>query len=278
MARPKKATVDYFPHQTEQGKTLFILQQRWGNDGFATWFKILERLGKTNNHVIDCNERASVLHLAAYCLVSENILFEILDFLAEVDAINRDFWRQKFLYSENFVLGVTDAYRRRLNELPTIEKVSNLINVTLTGLLTAETPTDGINVVRSTEREREREREREIKEKTQTTDENRVEVLIRKSVEEKRQFIRDRFHFTDNEIEIEVEEIILKCQKRSPGPDVWLFISRWFKNRRDEINVREKSRTGEDGTRSHIGTNNVGNGTSGAFEEEFVDRSHLWNL
>ena len=162
MARPKKATVDYFPHQTEQGKTLFILQQRWGNDGFATWFKILERLGKTNNHVIDCNERASVLHLAAYCLVSENILFEILDFLAEVDAINRDFWRQKFLYSENFVLGVTDAYRRRLNELPTIEKVSNLINVTLTGLLTAETPTDGINVVRSTERERERERERKV--------------------------------------------------------------------------------------------------------------------
>ncbi|CAK0767523.1 hypothetical protein CCP3SC15_360014 [Gammaproteobacteria bacterium] len=139
-----------------------------------------------------------------------------------------------------------------------------------------------VNSRRTTDEHKEERKERKEQDKPQTviktTDENRVEVSIRKSVEEKRQFIRDRFHFTDNEIEIEVEEIILKCQKRSPGPDVWLFISRWFKNRRDEINVREKARTGKTGTQSHIGTNNVGNGTSGAFEEEFVDRSHLWNL
>lgn len=139
-----------------------------------------------------------------------------------------------------------------------------------------------VNNRRTTDEHKEEREERKEQDKPQTviqtTDENRVEVSIRKSVEEKRQFIRDRFHFTDNEIEIEVEEIILKCQKRSPGPDVWLFISRWFKNRRDEINVREKSRTGKTGTQSHIGTNNGGNGTSGAFEEEFVDRSHLWNL
>lgn len=102
-----------------------------------------------------------------------------------------------------------------------------------------------------------------------------IEKLIRDCVEERRQFIRDRFGFNDNEIEIEVEEIVVKCNQRSPGPDVWLYISRWFKNRRGEINVKDRERTGKTGTQSHSGTNN-GSDAKGGTLEDFVDHSDKW--
>ena len=52
MARPKKQTVDYFPHIIKQGKTMTILENRFGNDGYAFWFKLLEILGSTGSKKI----------------------------------------------------------------------------------------------------------------------------------------------------------------------------------------------------------------------------------
>ena len=39
MARPQKQTVKYFPHDTDasDGKTLTIIQAKYGNDGYAFW-------------------------------------------------------------------------------------------------------------------------------------------------------------------------------------------------------------------------------------------------
>ena len=42
MSRPRKNIVDYFPHIARSGKTVFILEQEFGNDGYAALFKILE--------------------------------------------------------------------------------------------------------------------------------------------------------------------------------------------------------------------------------------------
>ena len=50
MTRPMKKGVDYFPHACVHGQTMFILEQRWGNDGYAFWFKLLEMLGTTEGH------------------------------------------------------------------------------------------------------------------------------------------------------------------------------------------------------------------------------------
>ena len=58
MARPKKRTVDYFPHQCNHGKTMFILEQKYGNDGYAFWFKLLELLGTTEGHFLHLENSA----------------------------------------------------------------------------------------------------------------------------------------------------------------------------------------------------------------------------
>lgn len=46
--RNQKSGVDYFPHYTSKNitsPTIFTLEQSFGNDGYALWFKLLEYLG-----------------------------------------------------------------------------------------------------------------------------------------------------------------------------------------------------------------------------------------
>jgi len=51
MARPHKQTVDYFPHDTDasEGKTLTIIQSKYGNDGFIWCQKFVDRLEDAYN-------------------------------------------------------------------------------------------------------------------------------------------------------------------------------------------------------------------------------------
>ena len=48
MGRRKLNSVEYFPHDVKGGKTLFILESRYGNTGYAFWFKTLEILASSD--------------------------------------------------------------------------------------------------------------------------------------------------------------------------------------------------------------------------------------
>jgi hypothetical protein len=97
---------------------MFILEQRYGNDGYAFWFKLLELLGKTAGHSLDCNNPATWEFLQARTHLTADICTEILDLLAKLEAIDAGLWESKIVWSDNFVLGVADAYRNRLSEIP----------------------------------------------------------------------------------------------------------------------------------------------------------------
>lgn len=159
MARPKKSTVDYFPHFTEHGKTMFVLESKWGNDGYATWFKILEKLGSADGHYLDCREEISLTFLAAYCRISDELFLEIVNTLAYLHAIDRDLWRRKVIFCQHFIDGVKDAYRKRLDNFPTREKVFIALKLSETEFPAEETLLNKVSDAGSTERERERERE-----------------------------------------------------------------------------------------------------------------------
>jgi hypothetical protein len=59
MARPSKQTVDYFPHYVHHGKTMFILEARWGNDGYAGIYKVMEILGDEPGQYYDARKPTS---------------------------------------------------------------------------------------------------------------------------------------------------------------------------------------------------------------------------
>ena len=119
MARPKKRTVDYFPHQCNHGKTMFILEQKYGNDGYAFWFKLLELLGTTEGHFLHLENSADWEFLQAKTRLYGDKCREILDLLARLDAIDRELWEShRVVWSQNFVDGIAPVYRNRGVETP----------------------------------------------------------------------------------------------------------------------------------------------------------------
>lgn len=118
MTRPRKATVDYFPHACNHGKTMFILEEKWGNDGYAFWFKLLEILGATEGHVYDAGNPAAWRYLTAKTRSDDVSAADILQCLADLNAIDPDLWSEKVIWIQNFVDGIKDVYRKRAEDIP----------------------------------------------------------------------------------------------------------------------------------------------------------------
>ncbi len=113
MARPEKNTVEYFPHYVNSGKTLFTLEKKFGNDGYAFLFKVLEALGKTENHFIDCRNPADWEFLLAITNVSEVSATEMMELLTKLGTFDEEFWSHKIIFSANFIENLKSVYERR---------------------------------------------------------------------------------------------------------------------------------------------------------------------
>lgn len=119
MARPRKDAVDYFPHFVNWGKTIPILESKFGNDGYACWFKILETLGKTSGHALDCNDSMEWEFLVQKLRVSEETATEIIAVLCKLGALDATLWNEKrIIWSENFVAQLEPVYSKRRVSAP----------------------------------------------------------------------------------------------------------------------------------------------------------------
>jgi len=119
MARPRKCTVDYFPHDCQHKQTMFIVENRHGNDGYAFWFKLLELLGSTEGHFIDCRNEVTREFLQAKTRLDWSLCSELLDLLAKLGAIDLDLWKIQVVWSDNFLSRIKDVYGNRKVEIPT---------------------------------------------------------------------------------------------------------------------------------------------------------------
>ena len=119
MGRPIKGTVDYFPHYITGGKTLFILESDYGNDGYAFWFKMLEILGGVEGMYFNYKSPADLRFLLSKTRVDQDRCFQILETLALVEAIDKQLWEEhRIVWVQNLVDNVKDAFKKRLNNIP----------------------------------------------------------------------------------------------------------------------------------------------------------------
>lgn len=125
MTRPRKQKVDWFPHSCTHGKTIFVLEKKYGLKGYVFWFKLLEILGDTEGHYVDLNEPATKEFLQAYTS-GESDTDDILETLASLEAIDREAWAAKIIWSANFIKGIAQTYLNRRVEPP--PRPDNYIN------------------------------------------------------------------------------------------------------------------------------------------------------
>ena len=120
MARKQKHCVDYFPHDCHLTKILRIVTKKFGNDGYAFYYRLREMLGKTPKHGYDANSTMKHDYLLTKTGVDSELAVLIIELLCEFGEIDADLWKiEKLIWWQNFVDSLKELYKKRKNELPT---------------------------------------------------------------------------------------------------------------------------------------------------------------
>ncbi|MCK5612837.1 DUF4373 domain-containing protein [Candidatus Pacearchaeota archaeon] len=111
--RKNKNTVDFFPHFVKHGRTVYILESKYGNDGYACLFKIFELLGDSENHFYDARNPEDFEFLCAKIGCKNNKCIQILNTMSSLGSIHKELWENRIIWSGNFIDNVQIVYERR---------------------------------------------------------------------------------------------------------------------------------------------------------------------
>jgi len=128
MARPERNNVDYFPFICEDGNKMFYIEETYGNDGFATFVKLLRELAKTNYHYLDLSKPTTQMFLSAKCKVSKEILLSIIKDLVDLGKFDKILWEENsIVWCQDFTDSIQDAYIKRKNKCITYDSLLLLL-------------------------------------------------------------------------------------------------------------------------------------------------------
>jgi len=116
MARPEKNVVKYFPLDCESGKKMFYIEETYGNDGFATFIKILQELARSEYHYLNLSKPTTIMFLSSKCKVSKDVLIAIINDLVDLEKFDKELWEEnQIIWCEDFIISIQDAYLKRKN-------------------------------------------------------------------------------------------------------------------------------------------------------------------
>lgn len=129
MARPERNNVDYFPFICEEGKKMYYIEETYGNDGFASFVKILRELAKTDNHYLDLSKTSTLMFLSAKCKVTKEVLGCIINDLVDLGKFDSVLWKENsIIWCQDFIDSIQDAYFKRKNKCITYEGLLLLLS------------------------------------------------------------------------------------------------------------------------------------------------------
>jgi hypothetical protein len=125
MARPERHDVDYFPFFAKRGKTLNILQSKYGLEGIGFFTNLLRFLALTPDHYYCLREEDDRLNFFAEIgLREEGKGMEMIEIMVKTGKLDKELWEgHKVIASEAFLESLEDAYRKRSNEIITIDDI-----------------------------------------------------------------------------------------------------------------------------------------------------------
>ena len=155
MARPPKTTIDYFPHFADRtDETLLrIVEEKYGNDGYAFWYKLRERLCNQPGLFLSRNNITEWEFLLTITRQCEDSADNMLELLAKIGVIDAELWhKQRIVWIQRLADDVADVYVRRKTTPPTrprqkeTEKGCCDINVSADEFVLTETHLDSVIV------------------------------------------------------------------------------------------------------------------------------------
>lgn len=135
MARPRKEGMDYFPHDTDASsdEKLEALRSVHGNDGYAFYFILLERIYRTSQAALDVSKPVLFKALANKLMVTQEKLNDMLQDSFDLELLDREAFQSKGWITSNGI-------RKRHEE---VENMRNKWRKTKdTGVFQGENPSD----------------------------------------------------------------------------------------------------------------------------------------
>jgi len=128
MARKERNSVDYFPHSVMHGKKMFYIRNKYKNDGYATWFILLEKLGLSEYHYLDLKEDIELMYLSSEIMIEHDMLNKIINDLVSIGEFDKELWdNEKILFNQKFIENIQDAYKKRNNDCINKESLIQLL-------------------------------------------------------------------------------------------------------------------------------------------------------
>jgi len=126
VGRPERHDVDYFPFFAKRGRTLNILESKFGLEGIGFFTNLLRFLALTPDHYYCIKEEDDRLNFFAEIGMSdENRGIEIIETMIKTGKLDKALWENhKVLASKAFLESLKEAYKRRSNDILTIEAIT----------------------------------------------------------------------------------------------------------------------------------------------------------
>jgi hypothetical protein len=123
MPRAAETRADYFPFYAKDGRTLFILQSKYGLEGIGFFTNLLRALCTTPGHILDLSNPVDHLYTTSRIgVIDEKRADDMLEIMVQTGKIDARLWQQKrIIYSQDFVDSLDELYRKRKCQPPKIE-------------------------------------------------------------------------------------------------------------------------------------------------------------
>ena len=124
MTRTARHDADYFPFYVKDGKTLFILQEKYGLRGIGFFTNLMRFLCKQPDHHICIESETDRLYFFAQIHADEKEGLEILSVMAKTGKIDESLWTSRMVIVSPDLLGsLIPLYQKRTNPIIDIDQI-----------------------------------------------------------------------------------------------------------------------------------------------------------
>ena len=131
MGRPERHDADYFPFYVKDGKTLYILESKYGLQGIGFFTNLMRFLTRQTDHHICIQDESDRLYFFAQIRCPEDVGMDMIELMVKTGKLDADLWAEsRVIVSQDLLDSLCDAYKNRNNPIIKIAQIrlSYLIN------------------------------------------------------------------------------------------------------------------------------------------------------
>jgi len=161
MGRPERHDADYFPFYAKDGRTLFILEQKYQCKGTGFFTNVMRFLTLQEDHYFCIADETDKLYFFAKCHCDTESGMDMLNLMAKSRKIDAGLWvSSAVIVSQDLLKSLEEAYRKRKNKIITIEEIAQkYVSTAVNEVTTAVNEvTSGINPQRKGKERKEKKK------------------------------------------------------------------------------------------------------------------------